>query len=202
MAPDEVLAARRGMSPFERYHARVALADSIRTAAQGTVDGARNPVTLALRRPSTQNAIRAAFDDPEQAAEFLSTLNRQRELSDNALRWNSGSSTSSNVQHSADEALHAGAEASASAVTGNSAAAVGRLARWGINAATLGRIESRNNRVGEVLFRRVDDPESEAFAREVERLLTARQNRASVQSAAGRAGAAQQSGARTREDRR
>jgi hypothetical protein len=202
MAGDEVAAERAAMTQFERYHARVALADSIRTAAQGTVDGARNPVTLALRRPSTQDAIRAAFDDPEQAAEFLSTLNRQRELADNALRWNSGSSSYSNAMHGADEMLNAGADATASAATGNPGAAAGRLARWGINAATLGRIESRNNRVGEVLSRRVDDPESEAFAREVERLLMERQNRASVQSAAGRAGAVQQSGARNREDRR
>lgn len=182
--PADVADEVASMTEFERRHARIGLADALRRAAEGTVDGARNPVTVQLRRPSTQNAIRAAFETPEQAAEFLDTLNTQRRLVNNALQWNAGSPSWANATHGADEAINALADVGVQGASGNAGNAARRGIDFVMRRATLGLLENRNNRVGATLLRRVDSRESEAFAREVERLLLERQTAAQGQSGA------------------
>lgn len=189
MSADEVRASRTGMTDFELYHARVALADEIRSATRGRVVGNQN-VAAKLDDPEMQQAIAVAFDTPEQAARFLSTVNTQNELARNALGWGGGSTTYTNALHGADEALNAMAEG-LTAAGGGPGALVRPAWNMAQRAATLGAIERRNNTVGQVLLHPADGPDARAFTDEVIRILRERElSRNAATRIAPRAGAA------------
>lgn len=199
--PDGTRRPGTGMTEFERLHARIGLADTVRRSTQGTVTGSHNPVTVSLQRPEVQRAISAAFDTPEQAAEFIGTLNTQGRLARNALAWTRGSQTFENTSHGMTEAAEALGGAASSTVRGRGMEAVQRALRPAWNALTGPALEGRNSRVGEVLWRRVDDAESYQFASEVERLLAERRVGMAGQTAASAVGSASAGGASQRRRR-
>jgi hypothetical protein len=204
------------MTPFERYHARVGLADEIRLESQGTVDGDRNPIAVLLRRPKTQAAIRAAFDTPQQAADFLSsatqtnstpyshavgsvaegaddllgTIGTQNRLVRNAREWGAGSTTAGNLAYGEDEAFNAAVDTGAQVATDNPLGALRRGMQGAANALSLGHIERVNNVRGDNLLRRVDTQESTDFARAVVEDLRRRDAVRRSASAASQAGSA------------
>jgi hypothetical protein len=204
------------MTPFERYHARVGLADAIRHESRGTVDGDRNPVRAILRDPEAQSAIRAAFDTPQQAADFLSsvtqtnstpysqavgsvaqgaddllgTIGTQNRLVRNAREWGAGSTTAGNLAYGEDEAFNAAVDTGAQVATGNPLGALRRGMQGAANALSLGHIERVNNVRGDNLLRRVDTQESTDFARAVVEELRRRDAVRSTASAASQAGSA------------
>ena len=187
--PEEVQARFGEMTQFERRHARIGLADAIRTSTRGGVNRNRN-VAAVLDDPDIQATIAAAFDNPEQAAAFLSLMNGSGRgapglyrLMDNAAQWRSGSSTYANAMHGADEAMNAGMEAAGHAATGSPMRAVGRGIDYARNQLSLGMVERANNRRGEVLFRRIDDEEAKAFTDEIIRILREREASAAAQTA-------------------
>lgn len=196
MGAEEVAASRAAMTEFELYHARVGLADAIRHATRGQVVGNRN-VANALDDPTLQEAVAAAFDDPAQAAQFLSTVNTQNELARNALAWGGGSPTWANATYGADEAAHGMAEMAGHAATGNVGGAVARGGRMALNAATLGHVERMNNVRGDALLTRIDAGDdarafTQAVIAELRRLESMARNNARISRAGAAAAGAQQ----------
>jgi len=198
-SPEAVRARIAEMTPFEREHARIGLVDEIAQGMRGgRVVGQRN-VANALDYADTQEVIASAFDNPQQAAEFLDVLNTQNRLMRNAQAWGNGSPTYSNVMHGADEMIHTGAEMTGHVATGNLGSAIHRGIRGGIDAMAGGAIERANNVRGTALLQQLDTPDAPAFIREVVRELrrraAARAARATV-SQQGAAGAGATSGRR------
>lgn len=173
-----------GLSPFARYHARVGFANAVaqRIGLRGSVNGNRN-VAEVLGSPEMQARVRAMFDDPAEAAAFLDTLNQQNMLMRNAQQWNGGSQTAANLSHADDNAANA-LEAGIDLATGRRTSAMSRLR----NMATGGAQERANDRVGEVLLRRVDNDAD--FARLVVEELRRREAARLAQAQAGRYGGA------------
>lgn len=178
------------MTDFERYHARVGFANEIaeRLGSRGSVNGNRN-IAEALGSPEIQRRVSAMFETPEQAAAFLDTLNQQNMLMLNAKQWGTGSPTYSNAAHGADEALNTMADAGVQMATGNPGGALRRGVQGVANAATFGRIERANNQRGEALLRRVDTPDSQAFAHAVVEELRRRAQQRAAHTAASEVGA-------------
>jgi len=169
-------------SPFARYHARVGFANQLanRIGLRGSVNGNRN-VGEVLGSPEMQRRVRAMFDSPEEAAnfldqygpparqagsfpqigqigpdqadDFLRTQNQQDVLARNALGWNGGSTTGANQAFAQDNTANTLAQAAIDAGTGRPATAFGRVR----NAASLGLVEQANNRISGDLLRRVDN---------------------------------------------
>jgi hypothetical protein len=193
MSPEEVEQRIQQMTPFERRHARIALADEIRAATSGDVNRNRN-VAAVLENQQMQGRIRAAFDTPEQAAEFISLIEGSGRgapplytLLDNAIQWRGGSSTFANAMHGFDEATQAGVEAMGAAATGNVTGGARRGAQYLQNQLTLGMIERANNRRGQTALTRIDTEESRAFTDELLRILRQREATRGNNTAAARA---------------
>lgn len=181
MNPEEVQGRIQQMTPFELDHARIGLADEIRTATRGAVNRNRN-VAIVLDDPDIQRTIAAAFDSPQQAAEFMSLVNGSGtgapglyRLMDNATQWRGGSSTFANAMHGADEGLHAAAEATGRTATGDFVGAARGLLGRGANMISMGMAERANNIRGAAALRRIDNQEARAFTDEVIRLLRERE---------------------------
>lgn len=191
MNASEVAQTMQGMTPFARYHARVGLAEAVaeRIGLRGSVNANRN-VAESLGSPEMQARVRAAFDNPEQAAAFLDTLNVQNMLMRNAGQWGSGSTTFSNAAYGADEAAHAMADAAGSAATGNAGNAISSGVRGAIRSVTGGLIERANDTRGAALLTRVDNGDSEAFARAIVEELRRREAARAASAAGARSGAA------------
>lgn len=167
MLPDEVRVRMFAMTDFERMHARIGLVDEItRGMRGGRVVGNRN-VANALDYRDTQEVIAAAFDSPEQAADFLDTLNTSNQLMRNATTWGGGSSTAANAAYGADEALNVAGDMAGDIATGRPGTAAARGIRGAINTVTGGAIERANNQRGEALLTRIDTPDAEEFGRQV-----------------------------------
>lgn len=167
MLPDEVRMRMFAMTDFERMHARIGLVDEItRGMRGGRVVGNRN-VANALDYRDTQEVIAAAFDSPEQAADFLDTLNTSNQLMRNATTWGGGSSTAANAAYGADEALNVAGDMAGDIATGRPGTAAARGIRGAINTVTGGAIERANNQRGEALLTRIDTPDAEEFGRQV-----------------------------------
>lgn len=194
MNPEEVQARVAQMTPFELHHARIGLADEVRTMTRGAVNRNRN-VTIPLDDPDVQRSIAAVYETPEQAAHFLDAVNTQYRLLNNASQWTTGSPTYSNVMHGADEHLQTAAEMGGHVARGNPLAAAGRGAQHVMNMVTGGALERANNARGEALLTRIDTPDARAFTAEVVRLLRERQaaraGRSAVSSITARAAGAQ-----------
>lgn len=182
------IAARMAeMTPFAQYHARVGFAHEIanRLGLRGSVNGNRN-VAEALGSPEMQARVAAMFDSPEQAAQFLDTLNTQNRLMRNASKWVGGSTTYSNFAHGEDNAMGHIAEAAGHAARGDPGRAVLGLGRQVGNFLSNNAIERGNDQAGAALLRQVDTPDSQAFADEVVRLLRERERGRSVAGAFSR----------------
>ena len=174
-----------GLSPFAQYHARVGFANELanRIGLRGGTVSNRN-VTQFLDPPEMQARVRAMFDDPEEAAAFLDTVNQQNRLMMNARQWGGGSPTHSNDAHAADNAAGVAAEAGIDMAIGQRGRAIGRLR----NFASMGAVERANDRTSEVLLRRVDNDAD--FARLVVEELRRREAARLAQAQAGRYGGA------------
>lgn len=188
-SPEAVQRRFAEMTPFERRHARIGLADAILRGTEGATGGRNVNVARSLTNRRLQRVIAAAFETPEEAARFLSLVGSDEStraapglyrLMDNASQWRGGAQTYANAMHGNDEAVQAGADMVGSAVQGNPAAAVGRGARWLQNQATLGMVERANNQRGEIALRRVDTEDARAFTDELIRLLREREARATA----------------------
>lgn len=194
MLPEEVVASRTAMSPFELHHARIGLADEINQALGGRIVGQRN-VANALDNASTQKAIAAVFDTPQEAADFLDTVNTQNQLMRNSATWLGGSSSAANLAYGADNG-GAALAAVGEAAKGNVGGAVGRLLNGAGDALSMGLVERHNDIAGETLLQRIDGPSAQAFADQVvgelRRRAAARANQARASRAssigAGQAG--------------
>jgi len=190
----EEVAARMGeMTTFQREHARIGLAHEIqqRIGLAGNTTGNVNVANIqALRSPEMQRRLMAAFETPEQAADFLGTTRTQNQLMRNASAWTGGSPTQGNLAYEADGVAAAMAEIGGEALRspGHALNAAGRKVA---NVLFDGAVERSNNQYGQDLLRRVDDPSAQNFTREVVRLLRERE------SAAYRASQTAQLGART-----
>jgi hypothetical protein len=200
-SPDAVRRQLQGMTDFERQHARIGLVDEITQGMRGgRVVGQKN-VANALDYRDTQEIIAAAFDNPQQAADFLDTLNTSNQLMTNASSWGGGSSTAANAAHGADEALNTAADMTGDVLTGKPGSAVARGVRGVVNSASLGTIERANNARGEALLTRVDTEDAETFARQVvDELRRRAQLRRQASAASRRAGAAGGVGANRRSE--
>lgn len=185
MRPDEIAGRMQELSPFAQHHARIGLATEIETklGLRGSVNGNRNVAEM-LGSPEMQRRVAAAFESPQQAADFLDTLNRQNVLMRNAGQWNTGSQTYSNALHGADEGIQALAEIAGNTVTGNVGAAVRRGAGFAQNVVTMGAAERANNQRGAALLTRIDTQESKAFADEIVRILRERETQRAARDAA------------------
>jgi len=175
MRPEEIAQSMDEMTPFARHHARIGLANAIETklGLRGSVNGNRN-VAEALGSPEMQRRVAAAFETPQQAADFLDELNTQNRLMRNAGQWGGGSSTYSNQTHG-EELLGHMVDAGGHAATGNLGRATMRMAQGVQNFITGGAVERANNARGAALLRRIDGPEAKAFTQEVVRILRARE---------------------------
>lgn len=191
MRGDEISAAMADMSPFAQHHARIGLAAELETrlGLRGSVNGNRN-VAEALGSPEMQRRVAAAFENPQQAADFLDVLNTQNRLMRNAGQWNTGSQTYSNALHGADEGLNLAADMAGSAARGDLVSAASRAAQGGWNALRGGALERANNERGGVLLRRIDSAEAKAFADEIVRILREREAARAAASTASRVGGA------------
>jgi hypothetical protein len=197
MSSDEVRAAMGEMTPFAQYHARIGLAHELhqRLGLRGSVNGNRN-VAEVLGSPEMQARVAAAFDSPDQAVHFLDTLNTQNRLMRNAGQWGTGSQTYSNLTHGDDQNSRALMEAGGHAASGNPIAAIGRLARRGVDAAVGHRLEQSDNRVGEALLRPIDEGASakeftDQVIAELRRLETMRNSNTRTSRVAASAAGAQ-----------
>lgn len=192
MNGDEVSARIQEMTPFEREHARIGLADAI-TEAIGlsgkNVGNANVANTRMLNAPEMQRRIAAAFETPEMAADFLDTVTSQNRLMRNAGQWGGGSQTYSNALYGADEALNVAGDMAGHVATGRPGAAVQRGVNSVINAATLGAAERANNVRGEALLTRIDSDEARQFTDAVVAELRRRQALRRTTTAASQAAA-------------
>jgi hypothetical protein len=179
------------MTDFERYHARVGFADSIaqRIGLRGSVNGNRN-VAEALGSPEMQRRVRAIFDNEQQAADFLDTLNQQNMLMRNAGQWGGNSSTFSNAAYGADEAMNTVADMGLEIARGSPGGAARRGIQDVYNAARGGVLERANNDRGAAAFTRIDTEDSAGFARAVEAELRRRDQIRRSASTASQTGAA------------
>lgn len=206
---DDAVARFQNATPFETDHLRIGLADEIRRLTAGDANRNAN-VAAVLGNRNRQQIIAAAFDTPEQAAEFLSTVSGNGapgvpgvyRLMENRQQWRGGSSTYANAMHGADEGLHAGLEAAGRAATGDVVGAARRGVDYARNVASLGMVERANNRRGEALLRRIDSAEARAFTDEVVRILREREAGRGAAAAASQASAASASVTANRERRR
>lgn len=190
MRPEEVRARLAQMTPFEQLHARIGLVDEVtRGMRGGRVVGQRN-VANALDYRDTQDVIAAAFDNPQQAADFLDTLNTSNQLMRNSSTWLGGSPTYANAAHGADEALNVAGDMVGNVATGNLAGAARRGVQGGLNAITLGATEQANNQRGAALLTRVDTADAEEFGRQVVEELRRRGRARAAASATSRVGGA------------
>lgn len=172
---ETVLRRRQEMGPFELEHARIGLAEEVRHASRGQVVGNRNAANGMLNDPDVQLALTAAFDTPEQAAEFITLVNTQNKLMRNAGQWGTGSQTQGNQAYEAEGVVAAVAEMGGDLLGGRWGQAVNRAGRQIGNAVTGGMVERSNNQFGETLLRRIDSEESRAFADEVVRIIRDRE---------------------------
>ena len=190
MNPEEVQRRmgqlRASQDAFAIQHVRIGLADEVRHATRGKVIGS-NTAANALNDPDIQRSIAAVFDSPEQAADFIDTVNTQNVLVRQSGQWGSGSQTFANAAYGADGALQAIGEAAGPASHG-----VGHVVAHGarefLNAVTDNAIERGNNRFGEDAFRRIDAPKAEAFTNEVARVLRERRAAREANARAAAAG--------------
>ena len=190
LSADEVQARMAEMSPFQREHARIGLADELtqRVGLAGNTVGNVNVANIqAFRSPEMQARIRAAFDSPQQAADFLDTVTAQNRLMRSASQWGGGSQTYSNILHGEDAGA-AFAEAAGEAARGEPGRAVMRISRQVGNLITDNAIEEGNNQTGRVLLRRIDSEEARAFTDQVVQILRERQARRQAQVLGGQVG--------------
>lgn len=198
MLPDEVAASRAQMTPFELQHARIGLADEIRRMTAGVAVGHRN-VANALNGRDMQMAIANAFDTPEQAAQFLGTVNDTNRLLRSAHAWGAGSQTQGNQAYEANNVLAAAADLGGDLIAGRWGQAVNRTGRQLGNLALNNAVERSNNAFGEELLRPASAEEAQAFVAEVVRLMRQRETTRATSDAASRvtgAGAGQQGSSR------
>lgn len=189
MLPDEVAASRAQMTPFEIEHARIGLADEIRRMTSGNVVGHRN-VANALNGRDMQMAIANAFDTPEQAADFLGTVNDTNRLLRNAQAWGGGSQTQGNQAYEADGVAAAVADYGGDLISGRWGQAVNRAGRQVGNLITNNAVERSNNAFGEQLLRPATSEEGRAFVAELIRIMQQREATRAASDATSRAGAA------------
>lgn len=189
MLPDEVAASRQNMTPFEVEHARIGLADEIRRMTAGVAVGHRN-VANALNGRDMQMAIANAFDTPEQAADFLGTVNSTNRLLRNAQAWGGGSQTQGNQAYQADGIAAAAADLGGDLLGGRWGQAVNRTGRQIGNLVMNNAVERSNNAFGEELLRPVTADEGRAFVAELIRLMQQREATRAASDATSRAGAA------------
>lgn len=191
---EEIVARMSEMTPFQREHARIGLAHEIqqRIGLAGNTEGRNNVANIqALRAPEMRNRLAAAFETPEQAADFLGTASTQNRLMRNAQGWNGGSTTQGNQAYEADSSVAAVADVVGNVATGRMGQAINSTARRVGNAVSGNAIEHSNNQFGSDLLRRIDSAESRAFTDEVIRILREREagiymaNQASQNAAAG-----------------
>lgn len=202
MNSDEVAARMGEMTPFEREHARIGMADAISHAVgrSGKVVGNANVAnSQLLNSPEGQQRLRAVFETPEQAADFLDTVTSQNRLMRNAGQWGTGSPTYSNEEHGADNIMSALGESAVHAARGDMGRAISRTGRQIGNLVSNNQIERTNNIVGADLLRRVDTPDAASFARQVVEELRRRDQARATGATIGRiAGAAGGAAARGR----
>lgn len=191
---EEVVARIQEMTPFQREHARIGLAHEVqqRIGLAGNTEGRNNVANIqALRSPEMQRRLAAAFETPEQAADFIGTVSTQNRLMRNAQGWNGGSTTQGNQAYEADSSVAAVADVVGNVATGRMGQAINSTARRVGNAVSGNAIEHSNNQFGSDLLRRIDSAESRAFTDEVIRILREREagiymaNQASQNAAAG-----------------
>tara|TARA_R110000868_G_scaffold18728_3_gene81786 strand:- start:122 stop:2512 length:2391 start_codon:yes stop_codon:yes gene_type:complete len=182
MMPDEVIASRRGMTQFELDHARIGLAERIRRASRGNDSGTKNAAGGILNDPDALASIEAAFDTPEQGAQFVEdTIRTQRRLMSNAAEWRAGSQTFSNASFGIDGAAHA-VQAMRNPIEGAMLAAAKLLNEMGL--------ERANDQFGRSALQRVDTAESQAFVRRMANILRQRAQARQRTEAAATAAAA------------
>jgi len=203
MRGEEVAARRQEMTPFELQHARIGLVDSIRGATRGAVNRNKN-VAIALDDPDIQEAIAAAFDTPEQAAQFLSSVNTQYELMRNASTWGGGSSTYANAAHGDSQIAATMIDAGLSGARGDVGGFLNRQGGKIGNFITAGMQERADDVVGAAMARPVTGtPDAPDFARQVIELLQQQEQRAATNTRASTAAGAAAGGAYgRRKDRR
>ena len=201
MLPDEVAASRAQMTPFELQHARIGLADEISRMTAGVAVGHRN-VANALNGRDMQMAIANAFDTPEQAAEFLGTVNDTNRLLRSAHAWGAGSQTQGNQAYEANNVLAAAADLGGDLIAGRWGQALNRTGRQIGNLAMNNIVERSNNAFGEELLRPATADEAQAFVAEVVRVMRQREATRTASDLASRAagaGAGQQGASRRRD---
>lgn len=179
MDAEEVQQRVAEMTPFQLEHARIGLAHELqqRIGLAGNTVGNANVANIqALRSPEMQRRLTAAFETPEQAADFLdNTVRTQNTLMRNASGWTGGSRTQGNQAYEADGALAAVTDVAGSAVTHGPGHAANVAARKFGNAILNGAVERSNNEFGQDLLRRIDEPTARRFTDEVLRLLRERE---------------------------
>lgn len=169
--PDEVGRWMRGLSPFEREHVRIGVADELSrrfinsSRAVGNANAANS-----FNIEAQQNILREVFDDPRQAEAFINILNEGNVLQRNAQQWLGGSSTAANFQRAGQGWLSRGIEFAGqlgAPVTAAKNAALGVIRAMRENAA-----QQEDDAIGRALFTGAENatPEARQFR---QRLLAA-----------------------------
>lgn len=193
MRPEALRARLDEMTAFERAHFRIGLADELagRIMGRGKAVGHANAAE-ALNSVEVQNVVREAFDNPEQAARFIESVNTGNQLLRNARGWITGSDTMKKSAQLADEGLASIADTALSAVQ-NPISTARRGVQEALRAAVGGKMEADRNAIGRALLTAIDngDEQAEAYLRAlIERLRRRDAERVERVASEGRAGAA------------
>lgn len=164
MRPDELRARLDEMTAFERAHFRVGVADEIaqRIMARGKAVGHANAAE-ALNSREIQDVVAAAFDNPEQAARFIESVNVGNQLLRNAQGWIGGSDTVKKSAQLADEGLASVIDAGFNLVRAPVSTAR-NATQAALRAIAGGQMEKARNELGRALMTAIDDGDQQAEA--------------------------------------
>jgi hypothetical protein len=162
--PEEVAAQLETMTRFEREHFRIAAADEIgrRIDSRGREVGSSN-VANAINARELQNTLRVIFDDAAQAERFLARANEANRMVRNSQAWLGGSDTVKKAAQLADQ------DGLWSAITDVRGTAK-RFGRKTLDDLLGPGLEARNDALGRLLLRAIDDGDQVA-EREIRELI-------------------------------
>lgn len=192
LRPEEVRDALDQMTPFQREHYRLSVADeAARKLMRASREVGQTNAANALNSTELQDVLREVFESPQQAAQFLDRLNEGNRLMRNASSWGAGSDSVSKAGQLADEGFSEAVEGIAGAIS-NPVTTGKNVVLEGARRFDAPAKERARDELGKALLTAVDDGNEEAAAfiqALLVKLRRAQQGRQDRASAAGREGA-------------